>query len=232
MRWGLAVSAMGQTGQSDAIHSPEACASVVVRLTNPAVWSTAVVCTVAISCWPRGLRTMSKATGERGIAEAAFPIPSSVGPDGRCERLFRIDELGLRLGQGRGERSNRFTGPVHALRNSAANSAHEFELAHIDDADGLNAWPRRLGIDDMGQFAGRSHRWPQMGGAHDPHGPAVSDCPGLGGKEVLALCPMPWSASWSAPHRKLRVLLREPGNADPMNLMGASLFVLASPKAA
>ena len=41
MRWGLAVSAMGQTGQSDAIHSPEACASVVVRLTIPAVWSMA-----------------------------------------------------------------------------------------------------------------------------------------------------------------------------------------------
>ena len=36
MRWGLAVSATGQTGQSDAIYSPEACASVVVRLTIPA----------------------------------------------------------------------------------------------------------------------------------------------------------------------------------------------------
>ena len=35
---------MGQTGQSDAIHSPEACASVVVKLTIPAVWSMAVVC--------------------------------------------------------------------------------------------------------------------------------------------------------------------------------------------
>jgi hypothetical protein len=60
MRWGLAVSAMGQTGQSDAIHSPEACASVVVKLTIPAVWSMAVVCTVAISCWPSVLRTMSR----------------------------------------------------------------------------------------------------------------------------------------------------------------------------
>ena len=26
--------------------------------------------------------------------------------------------------------------------------------AHIDDADGLDAWPRRLGIDQMGRFAG------------------------------------------------------------------------------
>jgi predicted nucleic acid-binding protein len=41
---------MAQTGQSDAIHSPEACASTVVRLTMQAVWSIAVVCTVAISC--------------------------------------------------------------------------------------------------------------------------------------------------------------------------------------
>ena len=52
-RWGLAVSTTGQTGQSDAIHSPEACASVVVKLTIPAVVSMAVVCSVAISCWPR-----------------------------------------------------------------------------------------------------------------------------------------------------------------------------------
>ena len=50
---------MAQTGQSEAIHSPEACASTVVRLTMPAVWSIAVVCTVAISCWLKVLRTMS-----------------------------------------------------------------------------------------------------------------------------------------------------------------------------
>jgi len=36
MRWGLAVSVIGQTGQSEAIHSPEAWASVVVKLTMPA----------------------------------------------------------------------------------------------------------------------------------------------------------------------------------------------------
>src|SRR5262249_1238523 len=59
MRWGLAISAIGQTGQSDAIHSPEAWASVVVKLTMPAVWSMAVICKVAISCCPSVLRTMS-----------------------------------------------------------------------------------------------------------------------------------------------------------------------------
>jgi hypothetical protein len=37
MRWGLAVSAMGQTGQSEAIHSSEAWASVVVKWTMPAL---------------------------------------------------------------------------------------------------------------------------------------------------------------------------------------------------
>jgi hypothetical protein len=37
MRWGSAVSAIGHTGQSDAIRSPEAWASVVVKLTIPAV---------------------------------------------------------------------------------------------------------------------------------------------------------------------------------------------------
>jgi hypothetical protein len=43
MRWGLAISAMGQTGQSEAIHSPEACARTVVKLTRPDAWSIAVV---------------------------------------------------------------------------------------------------------------------------------------------------------------------------------------------
>jgi hypothetical protein len=42
-RRGLAVSAIGQTGQSEAIHSPEAWASVVVRLTIPTAESMAVV---------------------------------------------------------------------------------------------------------------------------------------------------------------------------------------------
>jgi dTDP-glucose 4,6-dehydratase len=35
---------MGQTGQSEAIHSPEACASTVVKLTRPDARSMAVVC--------------------------------------------------------------------------------------------------------------------------------------------------------------------------------------------
>jgi hypothetical protein len=42
------------------IHSPDARAKTVVRLTRPAVWSMAVVCTVAISCWPKVFRTMSR----------------------------------------------------------------------------------------------------------------------------------------------------------------------------
>ena len=36
MRWGLAVSAIGQTGQSEAIHSSEACASMVVEVDHAA----------------------------------------------------------------------------------------------------------------------------------------------------------------------------------------------------
>ena len=37
MRCGFAVSLTAQTGQSEAIHSPEECARIVVRLTIPAV---------------------------------------------------------------------------------------------------------------------------------------------------------------------------------------------------
>jgi hypothetical protein len=39
----LAVSLIGQIGQSEAIHSPEECAKTVVRLMMPAAYSTAVV---------------------------------------------------------------------------------------------------------------------------------------------------------------------------------------------
>ena len=59
MRCGAAVSLTGQTGQSDDIHSPDAWARIVVRRINPASLSIAVVCTVAISCRPSALRTMS-----------------------------------------------------------------------------------------------------------------------------------------------------------------------------
>src|SRR6266436_4540523 len=54
------MSASGQTGQSDAIHSPDACASIVVRLIVAVDGSTAVVWIVAISCRPSVLRTMSR----------------------------------------------------------------------------------------------------------------------------------------------------------------------------
>jgi hypothetical protein len=60
MRRGLAMSAIGHTGQSEAIHSPEAWASVVVRFTMPAAWSMAVVWIAAIWFCPRVLRTMSR----------------------------------------------------------------------------------------------------------------------------------------------------------------------------
>src|SRR5882724_4657676 len=50
---------MRQTGQFEEIHSPEAWARSVVSRIWPESWSIAVVCTVAISCWPRLLRTIS-----------------------------------------------------------------------------------------------------------------------------------------------------------------------------
>src|SRR5262249_27313989 len=52
-------------------------------------------------------------TGERRIAKAALAVPGPAGADNGRERLFRIDELGLGLGQSRGERRDRFTGPRH-----------------------------------------------------------------------------------------------------------------------
>src|SRR6266550_805151 len=54
------MSASGHTGQSDAIHSPDAWASIVVRLMVPVDGSTAVVWIVPICCRPSVLRTMSR----------------------------------------------------------------------------------------------------------------------------------------------------------------------------
>src|ERR1039458_9623979 len=59
MRCGAAVSLIGQTGQSDDIHSPDEWARLVVRRISPTSLSIAVLCMVAISCWPSTLRTMS-----------------------------------------------------------------------------------------------------------------------------------------------------------------------------
>ena len=46
MRFGLAMSSSGQTGQSDEIHSPDEWANTVLSLISPAVWSTKVDCRV------------------------------------------------------------------------------------------------------------------------------------------------------------------------------------------
>src|SRR5262245_4215496 len=60
MRWGAAVSLIGQTGQSDEIHSPDAWARTVYSRIRPESLSMEVVWTVAISCLPRTLRTISR----------------------------------------------------------------------------------------------------------------------------------------------------------------------------
>src|SRR5215468_701625 len=87
MRWGLAVSAIGQTGHSEAIHSPEACASVVVRLTMPAVWSIEVVCKVAISCCLNVLRTMSSPLESGAYRKLRSPSP------GRPVRMVAVRDF-------------------------------------------------------------------------------------------------------------------------------------------
>ena len=60
MRFGLAISSREQTGQSEAIHSPDEWHNRVVTRTIPASWSIAVACRAAISCLPKVLRTISR----------------------------------------------------------------------------------------------------------------------------------------------------------------------------
>src|SRR5262245_63083373 len=54
-----------------------------------------------------------EATGERRITEATLPLAGAAGPDRGGQRLFRVDELGLGLGQRRGKGRDRFTGSGH-----------------------------------------------------------------------------------------------------------------------
>src|SRR5215468_4411784 len=60
MRCAEAISAIAHTGHSEEIHSPDECASTVVRRRSPASLSIVVVWIVAISYRPRPLRTMSR----------------------------------------------------------------------------------------------------------------------------------------------------------------------------
>src|SRR5580704_11658630 len=63
MRRGAVVSLIAQTGHSDDSHSPDEWARTVVRRIHPASLSIEVVCTVAISCPPGDLRTISRPAG-------------------------------------------------------------------------------------------------------------------------------------------------------------------------
>src|SRR6516164_5839676 len=89
MRCGLAVSATGQTGQSEAILYDRDLV-LAERLAHDV-----------------------EATCQRGITEGALALSWSSAPDGRGQRLLRVDKLGLRLGQRGSECGERFTASRH-----------------------------------------------------------------------------------------------------------------------
>src|SRR5262245_39856695 len=204
MRWGLAVSAIGQTGQSEAIHSPEAWASVVVKLTMPAVWSITVVCRVAISCCPSVLRTISSPLESGAKRKVRSPSPgralrtvavsdfsgltSSACALASAEASAATDSLDRGMGRLRlqhikthrprfralgfdpmpdrlpgilGHQSFELALGPFVVEKGAPGAAEEsgelrpgIRRAHIDDADGLDARPRWLGVDQVRSFSG------------------------------------------------------------------------------
>jgi hypothetical protein len=58
-----------QTGQSDAIHSPQEWASMVISLMAREGSSIAVICTTAISCFPGIMAQTPQAPVKPGIGE-------------------------------------------------------------------------------------------------------------------------------------------------------------------
>ena len=113
MRRGAAVSLIAQTGHSDDSHSPDEWARTVVSRIHPASLSIEVVCTVAISCAAERFADDIEPRGERGVAEGLIAFARVGGANGGRERLFRVGEFGLRLGERGRDRPDRFTGPLH-----------------------------------------------------------------------------------------------------------------------
>src|SRR3954449_13463479 len=111
MRCAEAISLIWHTGQSDEIHSPDECASTVVRRRRPASLSISVAWIVAISCRPRLLRTMSnpldsgayrkvrsasRGKGERIVATSDFSgLVISTCALARAAAMLAIDSLEL-----------------------------------------------------------------------------------------------------------------------------------------
>ena len=85
---------MAQTGQSEAIHSPEACASTVVRLTMPAVWS---MRWSARSRSHAGLRSCGRcrARSTAGHSGTTVRPRRAIRPDRRHQRFLRVCQFRL-----------------------------------------------------------------------------------------------------------------------------------------
>ena len=79
MRCGLAVSGTGQTGQSDAIHAPQACAGMVVQIdhANGLVDGRGLRDLVL----PQRLAHDVEPATERRIAEVAYAFAGLAGAD-------------------------------------------------------------------------------------------------------------------------------------------------------
>jgi hypothetical protein len=96
MRWGFAVSARGQTGQSDVIYSQEERRGQIDHASGLIDGGRLYRGDLVLA---ERLAHDIEATGKRRIAKAAPALPCAAGPDRQRQGLFRIDELGLRPGQ-------------------------------------------------------------------------------------------------------------------------------------
>src|SRR5262245_405663 len=113
MRCGAAVSLIAQTGQSEAIHWPEAWAQNRTKPYDPRTLIDRSGLHRRDLMPAQGLAHDIEPARQWRITKAALRLSRLIGSDGSNEGLFRVDELRLGFGEGRSDRTDAFTRPLH-----------------------------------------------------------------------------------------------------------------------
>ena len=138
MRWGLTLSGDRQTGQSDAIHSPEACASRGGQIDHPSGLVDGGGLHRGDLMLPQRLAHDVEPAGERRINGSYAPLPQGLaGPDrGRRADFPGLTSSAWALASAEARAADQFTGSGHGSAHLHATVRGRFtsEMASAVDA--------------------------------------------------------------------------------------------------